>query len=293
MTPPLFEPLVVTCPNIGGGLGVVDGGCFFFQEGLPSTGLAASGGRLLIGQQPNRVVVIEDGRAHVPAPLVEDIHDLAVIDGTIYAVATDRNEILALDRDLRTLQSWRRPGEGDSCHVNCLAGWRGRVVFTMFGDFTEWRGFIKRAEGAGRLCDLHSGECLVDGLNQPHSPVPFRDGLLIANSGDKELRVYDGDLRLVRSVAFEGYVRGVHVGTHAVYVGLSRLRTHGEEGPVNARLLALDPDSFAEIGRLEFPSEEIYAIAALGETLRPLDILAPLSRLLTPGAAPQPDPAPS
>ncbi len=276
---PLFERLIVTGPNIGGGLGVIDSGCCFFLDGFRSTGICSVGDRLIVGRQPGHVVTIEAGRAEALAPEFPDIHDLASIDGTTYAVVTTRNEVVAIDADGTTLRSWRLPGGDDACHVNCLAEWNGRVVFSLFGDFTEPRGYKGNSLETGQIRDLETGERIIAGLHHPHSPTPFRGGLLVADSGNAALAVYDAGLTRVRSVPLGGYTRGIHVGATAIYVGISHSRSEGDAGPGRARLVALDPDTFEEVGRIDLPSKEIYEVTALPDTMQPVALVTALASL--------------
>ena len=273
--------MVVTCPNVGGGIGVVDGGSLLFVEGLLSTGLCVVGETLFFGLQSGRVAMVEDGHATVLDIEIPDVHDLACIDGSVYAVGTTRNEILVIDRNCGILRSWRLPGEDDSCHLNCLGQEGGHVVFSAFGDFTETRGYIERYAGQGFVRDLETGKTILDGLCQPHNPTAFRDGLLVADSGNYQLNAYDERLNLARRVPLGGYVRGIHVAERTIHVGISGSRRPQPGGSelITALLLALDADTFEEIGRIAFPSQEIYGIAPLPAAADPVAVLNALATL--------------
>ena len=278
---PLFERIVVTCPNVDGGVGIVDGGFLQFVEGLLSTGLCVVGETVFFGLQTGRVAMVENGRATVLDIEIADVHDLASIDGSIYAVGTTRNEILLIDRNRGILRSWRLPGGDDACHLNCLGQYGGHVVFSAFGDFTEARGYAERFQGAGFVRDLETGRTIIEGLSQPHNPTSFRDGLLVGDSANFQLNVYDERLNLARRVPLGGYVRGIHVAERAIYVGISGSRRPHPGGSelVTALLLALDPDTFEEIGRIVFPSQEIYGITALPAAADPVAVLNALATL--------------
>lgn len=260
---PLFSRLLVSCPNTGGGIAIFDAGSLDFVPGLPMTGIWWARGRLLIGLQSGRIAVCSGTGSRLLPGHFDDIHDVAVIAGSAHAVVTTDNAVLRLDPAGNPVGRWQFAAARDAWHVNCLLEWNGGVAFTAFGTFEDAQGYRGRTRGAGILAELTTGQTLLEGLSQPHSPTATETGLLIANSELNEIRAYDPSFHLLRHRDLGGYTRGILVRGDVTYVGISRHRAMGEAGPRNARLVALDTTTWEEIGRVELPSEEIYGIAEL------------------------------
>lgn len=255
----LFDGLLVSCPN-DGGLFYIDEGRPIKLDGLDTTGLAQFGKYMLRGLQPDRVHVLDPaGEPAAGALLVPDVHDVLVDDGIHYVVGTLGNEVLEIDRDGVERRRFTFPGAPDSWHINCLVRFGGRVLFSAFGEFREHREYKLEPIGSGFVQDLHTGDRLVTGLSQPHSLVKAGKHLLLANSYEGEIREYDEAFRLVRKRDLGGYPRGIQVDGDTVYVGLSCSRNR-ESGVGQATLLALDPVSWEETGRLCLPANEIYEV---------------------------------
>lgn len=259
--PEMFSNLLVSCPN-GGGLFVVNDGLALRVDDIDTTGLAWSEGVLLRGLQPDRLWVA-DGRFQIVDGTksdFDDIHDVLLTDQFTYVVGTTKNEIVKLDRLGEAAERWVLGDAPDSCHVNGLALWNGRVVFSAFGDFNDTRGYKGRSCGAGYVQDLATGKRLISGLSQPHSPASFGKNLLIANSEQAALEEYSPDGTLVRSKTLHGYVRGVCAAGDLIYVGLSSSRNAATIEMESAQLLALDAASWDVLGSVAFPVKEIYSV---------------------------------
>ena len=147
----------------------------------------------------------------VVAP-VEDIHDVYLDDTFIYLAGTCGNEIIKINGAGEELQRWVFHGDNDALHINCLAVWNGRVVFSAFGEFSQCRGYKGKTEKSGFVQELCTGRRVITGRSQPHSLVPVGRNLFLANSKRKELSEYAPSGDLIRTLTFGGYTRGICVG---------------------------------------------------------------------------------
>lgn len=260
----VFDHLLVTSPN-GGGIFFVHGGMVHKLDALDSTGLSVAGRTVLRGIQPSLVVLYQGTPTDInPTDIAfGDVHDVLIDGDAFYLVGTQGNEVVKFDATAIEMDRWTLPGEDDAWHVNCLAKWNGRLVFSAFGEFSGHRQYKGATKESGFVQDLLTGERLVTGLSQPHSLCPMGDSLLVANSGEMELQQYAADGALVRSMAFDGYVRGVCAAGGYVFVGISRSRNLPQAEAQIATLVALDAVSWEEVGRLGVPANEVYAIHAV------------------------------
>ena len=246
------------------------GGLFFLHEGdifkldnFDTTGLSVKGRKVLRGIQPSSLWLYDSGLVEITKSTVpfDDIHDVYLDDQFVYLVGTSGNEIIKLNSNGNELQRWSFPGEKDALHINCLSKWNGRIVFSAFGEFTEYRGYKGKTEKAGFVQDLYTGQRLITGLSQPHSLVPAGQNLFLANSEVKELSEYGPSGDLVRTLTLDGYTRGICLVNNTIYVGLSRSRNvEFSDSTTTATVVALDRDSLEEMGRVHLPVAEIYSI---------------------------------
>lgn len=261
------EPLFISAPN--------NGGLLYAHRHLlmpllheDATGLCVTAEGLVWCVQAEGGHVlrhIRDGRLLTTSlsqvPL--DLHDvLQGPDGT-YAVFTETNQVVRLDEAFQVREQWRFGAEPDSAHVNCLAWHDGRLIASMFGGFTEHRGYKGQSRKAGRVVDVRTGEVLIDGLSQPHSLVSADGQLWLCSSEDCEVRIYDQSFRLLRSIALPGYTRGLAVGAQAVYVGISRSRNLplDEVGAFDSAVVSvLERQTLSVLGYVPVPWNEIYDI---------------------------------
>ncbi|MGF6987080.1 hypothetical protein QFZ99_006621 [Paraburkholderia atlantica] len=256
----------ISCPNEDGGLFLYQAGSVTALDRHPSAGICSNDGILYRGKQPFTLMIYADEvREHTDESL-DDIHDVLFLDNHLYVVGTIRNQITKFNADGVALKSWTYSGQHDSRHINCLGIWNGRVVFSAFGDFAETRSYKGQTAGAGYVEDLESGERLITGLNQPHSLVQFGDNLLIANSGEKELREYRPDGNLVRKKRFNGYVRGIAAKHRYIHIGLSRSREPHEGDIKAATLVRIRADSWEQISATVLPSREIYTLHSVEQS---------------------------
>ena len=272
----VFDNLLISSPN-DGGLFLLHRGATYKLDSLDTTGFAAHGNRMLRALQPARLVRFETAEPDGVTSEAEfdDIHDVLLDGKFCYVVKTDTNEIVKLDEQGREHQRWTLPGERDSWHVNCLARWNGRLVFSAFGDLRLHRQYKAFSRESGFVQDLDTGEKLISGLSQPHSLLTAGENLLLADSENFEVREYDAQGQLLRSKKLDGYTRGLLLHGGILFVGLSRSR-NVDIGPLaNGAVVALDAGSWEEIDRRRLPTDEIYSIqhvadAAITETLAKL-----------------------
>lgn len=260
----LFSNLLISSPN-GGGLFLVDGAVEYRLDSIDTTGLAQGGGYLFRCVQPNSFTVVRDvGDTFIDEEVnhddFEDIHDVLVRDDCCFVVGTSGNKISRIDFSGHVIESWQLEGESDSHHVNCLGNWNGRVVFSAFGEFTNSRGYKNNSLEKGYVQDLLTGERLIEGLSQPHSLTEHGNNLLVANSELKTIAEYSPDGSLVREKEFCGYTRGIFIHNGIIYLGLSISRNIDNTEIDSAALIALDVESWSEIGRKYISTSELYSI---------------------------------
>lgn len=256
----LFDNLLVSSPN-GGGLLFIHRDQAFHLDTINTTGISLNGSTLLRGLQPQGLVLYKNHHVEQhDVPDIHDIHDVLIAEPFLYTVGTTANEILQLDEQVKEVRRWTFAGGQDAKHLNCLTLWNQRIVFCAFGDFTEPRQYKGNTELAGFVQDLHTGERLINGLSQPHSLCSVGEHLLLANSESKELREYDRRGLLLRSKVLKGYTRGICVQNGKIYIGLSRSRNIDSDGLSSARLVALDSQSWQELGYIDLPVPEVYSI---------------------------------
>lgn len=274
----LFDGLLVSCPN-DGGLFLVHGGSARRLDSLHCTGLDVSEDSVLRGVQPRGLSLT--GRRNWSlvgdvAPF-DDIHDVLFDGDGCYIVGTTDNEVIRFDNAGAETGRWVYSEAKDSWHLNCLARWHGSVVFSAFGTFSETRGYKGATDGAGFVQDLISGHKLVEGLSQPHSLVPYGENLLLANSERKEIREYAKDGALLRSVELEGYTRGICATGGLIYVGLSCSRNIDDLSLPSATVVALDYQTWKEVGRVRLAAREVYSIVVVSDPNTLVSALGSLS----------------
>jgi GT2 family glycosyltransferase len=273
----LFSDLFISSPN-GGGLFFVCEGKVVQLDGINTVGLGFSADYFFRAVQPDQLWALGEKTFIIDESVADigDIHDVIALNGFFYVVGTTRNEVVKFDASGRELRRWRMPGEDDSQHLNCLAIWNGKIVYSAFGEFSEHRGYKGNTLEQGFVKDLESGDVLIRGLSQPHSLIQHGQNLLIANSEMKELCEFSPEGILVRSKNLGGYTRGIWVKQNVIYVGLSRSRNIDALSLDTAVVLALDIGSWEELGRITVPANEIYSIVSVEAGTRLLSTLVSL-----------------
>lgn len=258
----LFRNILVSSPN-GGGLFLLCGDVAVRVDSVNTTGIDVYGELFVRGEQPDTVWIVGGSGIQLDGKIVGDIHDVLCVDTSVYVVSTEGNHVVQVDFSGNEIRRWSWDGEPDARHVNCLAYWRGEVVVSCFGEYTKHRGYKGGSRGAGLVQSLQSGKALITGLSQPHSLCVVGENLVLANSEEGEIREYDLSGELLRISNLGGYTRGALLHDGVLYVGLSRARGEAGSSLDAACVVALDSQTWGELGRLNIPADEIYAIKAL------------------------------
>ncbi|TBW36812.1 TIGR03032 family protein [Siculibacillus lacustris] len=115
----------------------------------------------------------------------------------------------------------------DRCHLNGMCAVDGELAYATVCSATDTPAGWRRAEFAdGRIYDMRTDDCVVDGLAMPHSPRWYRGKLWLLDSATGAFGWVDfAGRRLVPVATCPGFPRGLQfVGDHAV-IGVSRLRS--------------------------------------------------------------------
>ena len=275
----LFHQLLISSPN-SGGLFLIKNKKVLPLDNIDTTGINKTNNVFLRAQQPASLWINrKKSTATINNTLeYDDIHDVLCHGKNIYIVGTSKNEIIKLDQKGKEVKKWVFDGENDSYHINCLAIWNKRVVFSAFGDFKKTYEYKGNTVGNGYVQDLLSGRRLITGLSQPHSLTPYGKNLLIANSEKMEIREYSPSGKNIRTLQLNGYTRGIFVSDETIYIGLSSSRNIGNQGSKKATIIALDNKSWREKERISLPAKEIYSIISITDTSELIDIISNITK---------------
>jgi len=254
--------------DVGGGLFAYDGGDVERIDRLSSTGLAVAGGRVArflrspvdVDSGSELLVYDEQGvERYLRLDGVTDPHDVAWDGADLIAVATFANAIVWVTAAGEVTRRWSAPGDGDAWHLNSL--WRedGRLYVCAFGRFDGHRDWSKHSrERRGVVFDLETGEDVLVGLDQPHTPRRIEDTWLVCNSAAGELLVLESQSsEPVARVELEGFTRGIAIGDGAVFVGESTRRESSSPGD-GASIAVVSTDEWSVTNRVRVPADEIY-----------------------------------
>lgn len=160
-------------------------------------------------------------------------HEIAFAGDELWLVNTYFSALCTLDGVHSFVPRWRPPfvsklAPEDRCHLNGLAvdGGRPRTV-TAFAETDVAQGWRARKGATGVAIDVATGETIVRGLRQPHSPRWYRDDLWLLGSGEGTLA--KADLARGRAETFAelpGFTRGLDFAGPYAFVGLSQIRDH-------------------------------------------------------------------
>jgi len=265
----LFDHLLVSCPN-GGGLFLLHQGEAIKLDALDTTGLDIREDRVVRAIQPSTLVVLDGPPIELPGESagIDDLHDALIDGGSYFVISTQGNEVVKFDFGGVEQRRWTFPGAQDAWHINCLARWNDRLVFSAFADKPEHRAYKDPPFDVGFVQDLETGERPITGLFQPHSLMADGERLLLANSGESEIRAYDRSGGLLRKRTLGGYTRGLALREGVLYVGLSKSRNINTEKMSGAAVVALDATTWEEIlvaaDRVKLPRATVQALAKSG-----------------------------
>ena len=258
-----------------------DGSSVRLIDAFPSAGLSASGGRLFrvssLRQGDGAELLVYDAhgvRHYHRVEGVGDPHDLLALDEQrVLCVSSHDNAIVSIGSDGAVSPYWRADAPVDAWHVNCLALHDGRLFATAFGRFDSFRGWHPNlGKDSGVLFDVESGETVVAGLTQPHTPRFIDGAWVICDSGARTVvRVEANGHRFAIPVG--GFSRGMCALGDRVYVGVSTPR-ESLHAVTSGWLSVLDRERWAEIDRIPMPCGGMYDL---------LEVDAPLLRGLEAG----------
>ncbi len=265
------EPLLISIPNSEAhdGLVLLERDKLYKFALSSCTGLFLNGDQLFVSSMyPDcmKVTVYEPGKQikTIVSGKLGDIHDIRFFEDELYVVSTGTNEVATVDMAGRVRKTWKMDGFGDSCHINCLDIWDGRLVATAFGNFSTYGGY-KGTKGSGIVLDVKTQEVLSSGFSSPHTPRrDEKGGTYICDSGAEGVTYNYGSEKKVLS--FPGsFPRGLALTSDKLYVGLSGMRNRTDGGSdrlgiASAQVAIVDRNSFEVKQKIALPQIEIYDI---------------------------------
>ena len=216
---------------------------------------------------------------------VGDLHDV-LIDGDSLVIVSSASEqvIRCAGGGLRpSFEVVLESGAGtDMVHLNCLSrGDRPLAVSAFARDASRsWRAEQEAGRtDLGVVIDVESGEAIIDGLSQPHSPRRWRDCWVLADAGNGCITIV-GDDGTRRSIECGGFARGLHIhGDHA-YVGVAPERlsmnvrpdpsaapTASSPMPSLSRVLLVDLVGGTVLDEIPIPFVEVYDLLVVPTAL--------------------------
>jgi hypothetical protein len=258
------------------GLFVYDGSSVSFIDAYPCAGLSARGGRMFragaLRSNDGVELLVYDRNGIVAYHRLDglgDPHDvLALDDGRVLCVSTRDNAIVSIAPDGTVNPVWRADAPLDAWHVNCLYLRDGRLFATAFGRFDTFRGWHPTlGADAGMLFDVETGEDVVTGLSQPHSPRWVDGGWLICDSAKHAVVRVEEDGRRF-SIPVGGFSRGTCVIGAYAYVGVCVSGPH-ENMLTSAKgwISVLERESWSEVDRIAMPCGGMYDLLEVDETM--------------------------
>lgn len=255
------------------------GGLFSFQHGqikridfLPTAGVHQRGRNFYRISAQRRYdgaeLIVYDDRGIWKYLRLDDVHiphDVTTLgDGTLVAVSPQSNAIIAIASDGSTQTIWAAKAPSDAWHVNCVAEHEGRLYATAFGRFDRARGWNVNCDETGILFDVATGDDVVTGLTQPHTPRWIDGAWTLCDSGSGAVvRVAPDGWR--NCIELGGFPRGLCVVDDRVYVGVSERRLSPENN-IPAHIVVLDRVTWAELERIPMEAGSIYDIVSVDQT---------------------------
>ena len=256
------------------GLYQYDGSAVRVIDAFPSAGLTTSAGRLYrvspLRQGDGAEVLVYDAlgvRSYLRIDDVGDPHDVLALDETrLLCVSSRDNAIVSIAPDGTVTPYWEMAAPVDAWHVNCLTRRDGRVFASAFGRFDTFRGWHARlGAGTGIVFDVESGEVVVDGLSQPHTPRWIDDAWVVCNSYERTVvRVEANGHRF--AVPVGGFSRGLCAIGDRIYAGVSTPRQSVHTATAGW-ISVVDRERWVEIDRVPLPCGGIYDLIEVDEAL--------------------------
>lgn len=226
----------------------------FAVETRSATGMALHDGVLHVAAAGEKLFTVD---AETGAVVAEEtmpttaVHSLAVADGRLYAVSTGNGAVR-----FRPIGGgeWETAGVhgtgGDTFHVNSATVLDGELVVSAFGPKQG------PAWGAdGYLLNLTTGERLASAA-QPHSLLPWRDGVWFCESARGMVRSLDGD-----EIKVAGYTRGLApLADTTLLVGVSDSRNGGTSGTASLWEVDVARGKATHVTDVAHAGPEVYAV---------------------------------
>ena len=162
----------------------------------------------------------------------------------------------------------------DRCHLNGLAMHEGQPKYvTVLGESNSPEGWRVNKATSGCLIDVDANQIVARDLSMPHSPVIHGKMVLLLNSGNGSLILFDSKTKQVNQLArFPGYTRGLAVHRNWAMIGLSKIRESATFGglPISDRrdslkcgIAIINLTTGSLEGQFEFKSgvDEIFDVA--------------------------------
>ncbi|CDQ11145.1 protein of unknown function [Acidithiobacillus ferrivorans] len=265
----VFDGIIFSAPNQGGGVFSCRNDAIICLDDRPTCGLSLAHGKLARAVQAEGAVVLTtaEGGQEYRGPWA-DIHDVLLTEQGFYLVSTETSEVLKWDIAKKTVvERWQFSEQHDSWHVNCLGIIHKELCFTAFGDFAGTRGYKNHSATRGFFRSIHGTKNpWLEGLSQPHSILTAQDGYLyLCDSETGNVRQYTMEFTLQRTLNIGGYSRGLAWRDGILFVGLSASRNTVAAEHQQAKIVAFDTKTWAEIDRIAVPCQEIYDLLAFDD----------------------------
>lgn len=266
------DTLLISVPNAQeDGLVMLDEGKLYCFALSGCTGLWRDGDKLyvsIVAADCMKLRVYEPGKEakNIVSSKLGDIHDVCISNDQLYVVSTGTNEVAVVDFTGKVSKSWKMQGFGDSCHINCLDVWDGRLVATAFGRFSTYRGYKGKTAGNGIILDVQTQETIFNGYSAPHTPRRDKNGaVLVCDSRAKGINYrYKEE---TKTISFPGsFPRGMAILDDKIYVGLSSLRhpdSPDQSFIASAQVAVVDKETHEVTKKVTLPQAEIYDIMVL------------------------------
>lgn len=179
-----------------------------------------------------------------PVTDLVDVHEMTMIDGTVWLANTGRDELVAVslvdgvETERIPLASFRTAAGAsdqesvDRFHVNQAFGDRAGALHCLV-HHVAGRQFLRRvaarvvkSQGDGGVLDVRAGVRRDLRLSAPHSVRLVGDRYWVFDSGKATIGVFDGDWEPEGTIDTSGWGRGAAVSDDGalVYAGMSPIR---------------------------------------------------------------------
>jgi hypothetical protein len=212
-----------------------------------------------------------------------DVHSMCWSRGRLMVVSSGTDEIiqLTISQGLVTCEQpfWcpeTGSKQGDCNHLSGICESPDGLIICGFGK-RENEGWSSATNGF--LFNVDRRECVLSGLQQPHSIMHLRTGLVFCESRNMAVRRWEGDLRQL----LPGYTRGMCIAGDFLYVATSvgrktsRSTGHVIENPCDSgaqdgecTVSCLAPATLNIFQTTKFATEgeEIYDLLAVNDISR-------------------------